>query len=80
MSDTPSSVPDLISRWKTIGEFSVDVGCGYEAARKMAARRSIAPRHWPSVIAAAGRRGVPGVTNDWLASQLAAAEPERVAS
>jgi hypothetical protein len=65
---TPSSVSDLIANWRTIGEFAADVGCGYEAARKMAARESVAPRHWSSVVAAAERKGVPGVTIEWLAS------------
>ena len=79
MSTAPTSVADLISRWKTIGEYAAAVGCGYEAARKMAARGSIAPRHWSSVMVAAERQGVPGVTLDWLAAQIAT-EPERVAS
>jgi len=73
MSDTPTSISDLISKWPTIGEFAASIGCGYEAARQMRKRESIAPEHWPSVIAASRRRGVKGVTMEWLAAQRVAA-------
>lgn len=73
MKDTPSSISDLISRWPTIGEFAAAIGCGYEAARQMRKRESIAPEHWESVIAAAKRRGLKGVTWEWLAAQRVAA-------
>jgi hypothetical protein len=69
MNDLPTSIPDLISRWKTIGAFAAAVGCGYEAARKMRDRQSIAPEHWPAVVRAAEGHGVAGVTLEWLASQ-----------
>ncbi len=76
---TPTSIPDLISRWPKLTEFVADVGCGYEAARKMKDRGSIAPEHWPAVIAAAERRGVSGVTFEWLAVQRATAATENAA-
>lgn len=72
MSTTPHSIPALIDLWPTIAEFSSDVGCGYEAARQMRRRGSIAPEHWPRVIAASKRRSIKGVTLDWLTKQRAA--------
>ena len=68
---TPSSIPDLIAQWPTIGEFAADVGCGYEAARKMRDRRSIAPEHWGRVVAAAKAKNIPGISFEWLAAQRA---------
>lgn len=73
MLETPTSIPDLISRWKTIKDFAADVGCGYEAARKMSDRQSIAPEHWQAVVLAAKKNGVPGVSLEWLAAQRVAA-------
>lgn len=65
--ETPSSVADLIDRWETIGAFAVAAGCGYEAARKMRSRGSIAPSNWKGVIAAAEGKGIPGIDYEWLA-------------
>lgn len=73
MSTSPISISDLISKWETIGKYADDVGCGYEAARQQRRRGSIAPEHWANVIAAAQRKGIPGVTMEWLASQRVAA-------
>jgi hypothetical protein len=69
MSNTPSSISELIDSWDTIGEFAADVGCGYEAARQMRLRESISPRHWDSVIAAATLRSIHGVDWKWLATR-----------
>jgi len=69
MSDAPTSISDLISRWPTVAAFTSDVGCGYEAGRKMRDRESIAPEHWRAVVGACERKGVEGVTLDWLAEQ-----------
>lgn len=63
----PSSISDLISNWHTIAEFAADVGCGYEAARKMRDRESIAPEHWAKVISVSEAKGIPGITYEWLA-------------
>lgn len=65
----PSSISDLIDRWDTIGDFATEVGCGYEAARQMRRRESIAPEHWQSVISAAAKKGIGGVSYEWLAGQ-----------
>lgn len=71
--DSPVCISDLISRWPTIAAFAAAVGCGYEAARKMRDRESIAPEHWQRVIAAAAAHQVPGVTLEWLTEQRVAA-------
>lgn len=63
----PSSISDLIANWRTIAEFASEVGCGYEAARKMRDRESIAPEHWAKVIGASEAKGIAGVTYEWLA-------------
>ena len=73
MHQSPASISDLISKWKTVAAFAGAVGCGYEAARKMRDRESIAPEHWQAVITAAEAKGVPGVTLEWLAAQRVAA-------
>ena len=65
----PSSISALIDKWKTIAEFAADVGCGYEAARKMRERNSIAPEHWGKVVEASAARDIEGVTYEWLARQ-----------
>lgn len=69
----PKSISELIANWKTIGNFSDAIGCGYEAARKMRDRESIAPEHWPAVVSASVSKGVPGITFEWLAVQRAKA-------
>lgn len=79
MSDAPASIDDMIARWPTIVEFAADVGCGYEAARKMRDRKRIAPEHWPAVVSACERRGIVGVTTDWLTQQRAAKADEAAA-
>lgn len=79
MKQKPVSIPDLISRWGTIGEFASAIGVGYEAARQMRSRRRIAPEHWQSVIRAAENADIPGVTIEWLADQRAAPSKERAA-
>lgn len=65
----PASISDLISKWPNIAAFANDVGCGYEAARQMRRRESIAPEHWDRVISASDHRGIPGVSIGWLYQQ-----------
>lgn len=67
----PASISALIANWKTIAEFAVDVGCGYEAARQMRRRESIAPEHWSKVVEVATAKGIDGVSYEWLARQRA---------
>lgn len=71
MNNEPCSIPALIDQWPTIAEFAADLGCGYEAARQMRLRKSIAPAHWPKLIKASADRGIQGVTLDWLVAQRA---------
>lgn len=83
MSNAPASISGLIDHWPTIGEFAAEVGCGYEAARQMRRRESIAPEHWQNVIAAAERRGINGVSLGWLTetrSRPVLAKPEERAA
>ncbi|MCO5730136.1 hypothetical protein [Rhizobium sp. SSA_523] len=72
VDETPSTVADLIDRWETIGAFAADAGCGYEAARKMRSRGSIAPGNWDGVIAAAEGKGIPGINYEWLVKSRSA--------
>ncbi|MDX8483331.1 hypothetical protein RFN28_33515 [Mesorhizobium sp. VK24D] len=67
----PTSIAALIDRWQSVGAFAADVGCGYEAARQMRRRGRIAPQHWPHVVAASRRRGIAGVSHEWLAGRVA---------
>lgn len=71
MSNEPTSISELIDEFKTITAFANEVGCGYEAARQMRRRQSIAPEHWSSVVSACERRSVKGVSFEWLAKQRA---------
>lgn len=75
----PTTISALIDTWPTIAEFSAEVGCGYEAARQMRRRESIAPEHWANVISASEARQIDGVTYEWLAKQRAAASGEKAA-
>jgi len=68
MMNTPDTITDLIDSWGKISDFARDVGCGYEAARQMRRRDSIAPEHWDKVVSACSKRGLKGVTYVWLAS------------
>jgi hypothetical protein len=79
ISEPPSSISRLIDRWHSIGAFAADVGCGYEAARQMRRRGRIAPQHWPHVVAASRRRGIDGVSYEWLAGHRIAAMPGEAA-
>ena len=63
----PRNISALIDSWRTISDFAADVGCGYEAARQMRRRQRIAPQHWAQVVAASHRRGIAGVSCEWLA-------------
>lgn len=75
---TPNTIPDLIAHWDKLTQFAADVGCGYEAARKMRDRGSIAPEHWPNVIRASAEKGIEGITYEWLATRRASSS-ERAA-
>jgi len=78
VSALPTSIPALIDRWQSIGVFAADVGCGYEAARQMRHRGRIGPQHWARVVAANHRRGVAGVSCEWLAGHRAVRKGRRM--
>lgn len=65
---TNHTISNLIKNWTTIREFADAIGCGYEAARKMKDRNSIAPEHWDNVLTASKAKGLSWVTIDWLIS------------
>jgi hypothetical protein len=67
----PETIADLINCWPTIGAFADDIGCGYEAARKMRDRNSIAADHWSKVVEVCRKRRIRGVTLSWLAEMRA---------
>ncbi|MCB1460931.1 MAG: hypothetical protein KDJ90_00530 [Nitratireductor sp.] len=76
MNTTPASISELIGQWKTIGAFAVDIGCGYEAARQMRRRGSIAPEWWAAIVDKAAAKGIEGVTLEWLGAQRAKTNAE----
>lgn len=65
---TPNSISEIIESWPTITAFANDLGCGYEAARKMRSRNSVAPEHWGKLVALCKTNKINGVTLEWLAS------------
>lgn len=67
----PGSIKELISRWPTVAEFAADLGCAYQAARKMKDRQSISPSHWPRIIDLCADKGIPGVNWEWLGREMA---------
>jgi hypothetical protein len=77
---TPNTISELIAKWGKLTEFAAAVECGYEAARKMRDRESIAPEHWAKVIVASDAKGIPGITYEWLAIRRAAASEKEQAA
>lgn len=69
----PNSITELIDKWATIGDFANDLGCGYEAARKMRTRNAMAPKYWASFVEVCAERGIKGVTFEWLAANASSA-------
>lgn len=59
---------DIIDLWPSIAKFADDIGCKYVTAQVARHRKSIAPRRWPAVVAAAHQRGFEQVTIDLLSS------------
>ncbi len=62
------SARDLFALWPSIVVFADDIAVPYVTAQMMRYRGSIAPRHWPAVVAAAKRRGFTGITLELLLS------------
>ncbi|WP_273782853.1 hypothetical protein [Bartonella sp. ML69XJBT] len=40
----------MIESWESIRQFAEEIGCSYEAARKMHDRNSISPKYWNTII------------------------------
>lgn len=56
----------LIDMWPSLGDFATDVNLAYVTAKQMRRRNSIAPGHWPKVVAAAKRRRIDGISIEKL--------------
>lgn len=75
--DITYTIRDLVKQWPSIRSFAVEIGCGYEAAKKMIARNSISPTHWQRVIVAAKAKELSWVSLDWLISIRATSNEKR---
>ncbi|EJF90968.1 hypothetical protein [Bartonella melophagi] len=60
------SVKNLIEFWGSIRQFAEEVGCSYEAARKMRDRNSISPKYWNIIIQLSQSKGLSWVTINWF--------------
>jgi len=58
------TVKAIVDLFGGTSAFAVVLGVTPQAVANMIARNSIAPRHWPTIIAGAGSRGVADVTWD----------------
>lgn len=58
MEHTPDTFDALLAHWTT-PELSADLGVPYVTARKMRERKSVSVDHWPRLVEAAQRRGIP---------------------
>jgi len=68
MTDTNA---DIIALWPHIRSLAEDLGVKEASVRKWKDRDSIPAEYWLPLVAAAERRGIPGVTLELLA-QIAA--------
>ncbi|WP_375649614.1 hypothetical protein [Bartonella sp. MU70NMGDW] len=59
-------VKSLIESWGSICQFAKEIGCSYEAARKMRDRNSISPKYWNIIIQLSKAKGLSWVTLDWF--------------
>ncbi|ENN91113.1 hypothetical protein [Bartonella bovis] len=60
------SVKNLIESWGSIRQFAEEIGCSYEAARKMRDRNSISPKYWNIIIQLSKSKGLSWVTMNWF--------------
>ena len=70
----------IIDLWPTLTEFALDVGEEREAVKGWHIRESIPGHAFKAVVAAAERRGYPGVTLQVLADAAAASKAARRAA
>ncbi len=59
-------VKSLIESLGSIRQFAKEIGCSYEAARKMRDRNSISPKYWNIIIQLSKVKGLSWVTLDWF--------------
>ncbi|QEE12135.1 hypothetical protein MNL08_03730 [Bartonella krasnovii] len=59
-------IKNLIESWGSIRRFAEEIGCSYEAARKMRDRNSISPKYWNIIIQVSKSKGLSWVTLDWF--------------
>ncbi|WP_455475010.1 hypothetical protein [Bartonella sp. B30(2025)] len=60
------SVKNLIDAWESISQFAEQIGCSYEAARKMRDRNRISPRYWNTIIQLSKSKSLSWVTLNWF--------------
>jgi hypothetical protein len=72
----------LIGLWPKpfLSNFAADIGVPYVTANMMRQRNSIAARYWASIVEAAEKRGIEGVTIELLAELARQRDLERAAS
>lgn len=72
MTRKPGTFTDLIAALGGVAQFSAATGINEHTAKKMRDRNSIAPKHWPAVIAAASAAGLPLSADDLLRMRVPA--------
>lgn len=65
------TVIEIIERWPTQADFADDCGVKWMTAHQWRLRNRIPPEHWPALVKAATRRGIP-LTEKLLAEMTAA--------
>lgn len=59
---------DVINRWPSLSEFAADIGVKYGTAQVMRWRGTIPSDYWKRTSEAAAKRGIDGITVEFLAS------------
>lgn len=80
IQETPSTISGLIDMWPSIAEFAADLDVGYEAAKQMRRRNSVAVEHWPRLMEACRQRGISGINAEHMvAMHTVSPRPEEAA-
>lgn len=69
-----NSFSDILDLFDGPSDLSDAIGVGYQTARKMIERRSIAPRHWTALRAESAKRGQNVTLEQLLSFQLKRAD------
>lgn len=75
MNKLPADFRGLIKKWGDLDTFAADLGVPVNTAKQMRTRNSVPPRHHVTLIDAARRRGLDGVTERLLLELAAARRP-----